>query len=357
MTSGVVTAWTGEIRGRVVCDVYGDSYVDPEDHILEGEVLNYQAFTNARVIYTVAETMQKASDGMHACLARPISNFNQLIDAFATMPYNVMDEDGSKNGHGEGNSKKESGRLVSPSSTLESSFESLNVKKFDGDYFISASSIICRFDRDFIKYLLLAVAFAVNPLYHQTSAQFNEGGAKGLLLNNLAIYGGCQVFYYSFEVSGKFMTSGNKSCNQDNIDISFAKDCIDKMVKSMGMSEEISPSLKHIMNLFDESSQRPPITFTSVDNVNEEFHETYNNTNDNVELDDTEIEDFATWGFENEDPNGEDPKVIEISSLAIFLSGIPDFFDFLHHFRSKMAGGLGTSPYKTPRSPRSQRTR
>ncbi|XP_047342546.1 condensin complex subunit 2 isoform X2 [Impatiens glandulifera] len=196
---------------------------------------------------------------------------------------NVVDEDGSKDDHDEGNSKKESNWKVSPSSTLESSFESLNVKKFD-------------------------VAFAVDPLYHQTSAQFDEGGAKGLLLNNLGIYGGCQVLFDSFEVPGKSMASGNKPCNQESIDLSFAKDCIDKMVKSMGMSEEISPSLKHIVNLFDESNQRPPITFTSVDNVNEEFHETCNNTNDdNAELDDTGVEDCATWGFENEDPNGEDP--------------------------------------------------
>lgn len=31
-----VEAWTGEIHGRVVCDVCGDSYVGPEDHVLEG---------------------------------------------------------------------------------------------------------------------------------------------------------------------------------------------------------------------------------------------------------------------------------------------------------------------------------
>ncbi|KAL5548325.1 hypothetical protein UlMin_003556 [Ulmus minor] len=84
--SGVV-AWTGEIHGRVVCDVCGDSSVGPEDHVLEGaevavlcitksgEVLNYQAFTNAKGIYSVAETMPE-SDRWDACLARPISSFH-----------------------------------------------------------------------------------------------------------------------------------------------------------------------------------------------------------------------------------------------------------------------------------------
>ncbi|KAI8032010.1 Condensin complex subunit 2 [Camellia lanceoleosa] len=76
---------------------------------------------------------------------------------------NVMEDANVSNGQEEGNSKKEQERKVSPLSTLESSFEALNVKKFD-------------------------VAFAVDPLYHQTSAQFDEGGAKGLLLNNLGVY-------------------------------------------------------------------------------------------------------------------------------------------------------------------------
>lgn len=31
-----VKAWTGEINGRVVCDVCGDSSIGPEDHVLEG---------------------------------------------------------------------------------------------------------------------------------------------------------------------------------------------------------------------------------------------------------------------------------------------------------------------------------
>ncbi|PNX91098.1 hypothetical protein L195_g047227, partial [Trifolium pratense] len=29
------SAWTGEIHGRVVCDVCGDSSLGPEDHVLE----------------------------------------------------------------------------------------------------------------------------------------------------------------------------------------------------------------------------------------------------------------------------------------------------------------------------------
>lgn len=32
-------AWTGEIRGKVVCDVCGDSSIGPEDHVLKGRFL------------------------------------------------------------------------------------------------------------------------------------------------------------------------------------------------------------------------------------------------------------------------------------------------------------------------------
>ncbi|KAJ4782775.1 Pollen Ole e 1 allergen and extensin family protein [Rhynchospora pubera] len=41
-----------------------------------GEVINYQAFTNSKGIYSVAETMPE-SDRWESCLARPISSFSE----------------------------------------------------------------------------------------------------------------------------------------------------------------------------------------------------------------------------------------------------------------------------------------
>lgn len=64
---------------------------------------------------------------------------------------------------GEGEQSQGGGRRrratadADPGSTLENSFEALNVKKFD-------------------------LAFAVDPLFHKTSAQFDEGGASGEFL-------------------------------------------------------------------------------------------------------------------------------------------------------------------------------
>ena len=48
-----------------------------------------------------------------------------------------------------------SDQAADPSATLEPNMENLNVKKFD-------------------------LTFAVDPLFHKTSAQFDEGGAKGV---------------------------------------------------------------------------------------------------------------------------------------------------------------------------------
>ncbi|OMP04366.1 Condensin complex subunit 2/barren, partial [Corchorus olitorius] len=120
-------------------------------------------------------------------------------------------------------------------STLESSFESLNAKKFD-------------------------VAFAVDPLYHQTSAQFDEGGAKGLLLNNLGVYEGCRVVFDSFEVPGKCKTGSFQNNNLDMIDISFAKESVEMMVTNMLAKNEICPTLKVIRYHFGED-QRSSGTF------------------------------------------------------------------------------------------------
>ncbi|KAG2308857.1 hypothetical protein Bca52824_028605 [Brassica carinata] len=135
------------------------------------------------------------------------------------------------------NQKKQTERKISPLSTLEPSFDSLNVKKFE-------------------------VAFAVDPLYHQTSAQFDEGGAKGLLLNNLGVYGGCQVLFDSQEIPGKLVSSANQHDKSETIDLSFAKECVEKMVLNMRQKEEIVPSLRAIINQFDEENQRPSDTFS-----------------------------------------------------------------------------------------------
>nr|CAB3477281.1 unnamed protein product [Digitaria exilis] len=132
----------------------------------------------------------------------------------------------------EGISKKDADRRISPASTLESSFEALNVKKFD-------------------------VAFTVDPLYHQTTAQFDEGGAKGLLLYNLGVYGSCRVLFDSFEAPDKCILSDMQTEKAEVIDLSFANEQIEEMVAQMPLCNDISPTLRDIIAQFDEENQRP----------------------------------------------------------------------------------------------------
>jgi condensin complex subunit 2 len=60
------------------------------------------------------------------------------------------------------------------------------------------------------------VAFNVDPLFHQTSALFDEGGAQGLLLNNLSVYAGCEVVFDSFEVPELKMKAQAAMVNEDS---------------------------------------------------------------------------------------------------------------------------------------------
>ncbi|KAH7844805.1 hypothetical protein Vadar_031850 [Vaccinium darrowii] len=188
---------------------------------------------------------------------------------------NVVEDGIDNSGQEGGNSKKEQERKVSPLSTLESSFEALNVKKFD-------------------------VAFAVDPLYHQTSAQFDEGGAKGLLLNNLGVYGNCRVLFDSLEVPGKCTISENAQDKLDTIDLSFAKEYIEHMVLNMRTKDEITPTLRDIVDQFDENSRRPSDTFSSGQNSAEQVREGYSNSN-GAEFDGDEFDNCGTWGFDHDD--------------------------------------------------------
>ncbi|KAI3704000.1 hypothetical protein L1987_74201 [Smallanthus sonchifolius] len=144
------------------------------------------------------------------------------------------------------------------------------------------------------------VAFAVDPLYHQTSAQFDEGGAKGLLLNYLGVYGRCRVLFDSLEVPGKCMSCSAQIDKAETVDISHARDSMDQMVINISKNNEISPSLKDIVNMFDEDVRRPPDAFSFAQNTVEPDHEAY----DNNEFDGDQHDNSGNWDFINDTNNG-----------------------------------------------------
>ncbi|XP_020265059.1 condensin complex subunit 2-like isoform X2 [Asparagus officinalis] len=150
---------------------------------------------------------------------------------------NAGDGEHSQNDQTEGLAKKDLDRKLSPLTTLESSYEALNIKKFD-------------------------VAFTVDPLYHQTSAQFDEGGAKGLLLNNLGVYGSCRVIFDSFESPEKDILTEPQNHDADVIDLTFAKEIIEQMISYLPTKSDISPTLRDIVSQFDEDNCRPSAVVT-----------------------------------------------------------------------------------------------
>ncbi|XP_015580957.1 condensin complex subunit 2 isoform X2 [Ricinus communis] len=236
----------------------------------------------------------------------------------------VMGDANTDSSQEEGHSKQDTERKISHLSTLESSFESLNVKKFDA-------------------------AFAVDPLYHQTSAQFDEGGAKGLLLNNLGLYGACRVLFDSQEVPGKFTSCENQHERQDTIDLSFTRDYIEHMVLNMQTVAEISPTLKIIVNQFDEDNKRPLDTFPSLQKSSQvlDKDESYN---EEVDFDGNAFESGETWTCEHDEqtsvvddePNGADtsfPSIHEENELFSFNG--PDMDDRFDKVDSYLSFSLG----------------
>ncbi|KAK9074066.1 hypothetical protein SSX86_006663 [Deinandra increscens subsp. villosa] len=214
-------------------------------------------------------------DSVHAEAYRVLSGINRVGLEVEQDTGEVMEDGNANSEQVKQTSKKEKERKLSPLSTLESSFDTLNVKKFD-------------------------VAFAVDPLYHQTSAQFDEGGAKGLLLNNLGVYGGCRVLFDSLEVPGKCMSCSDKIDKAETIDISHARDSIEEMVINISKNNEISPSLKDIVNMFDENIRRSSDTFSFAQNTVEPDHEDY----DDNDFDGDQHDNYGNWDFVNDTNNG-----------------------------------------------------
>ncbi|KAK1423959.1 hypothetical protein QVD17_19270 [Tagetes erecta] len=230
----------------------------------------------------VETNFQKASCTLEA----GVRIYSMRVDSVHSEAYKVLggisrvaqdaDQDNVQDGNTdnaqvEGTSKKEKEHKLSPLTTLESSFEALNVKKFD-------------------------VAFAVDPLYHQTTAQFDEGGSKGLLLNNLGVYGGCRLVFDSLEVPGKCMSCSSDQDKANTIDISHARDSIEQMVLNFVKKLDISPTLKDIVNLFGEDNKRPADTFSSSQNSVEPDNGAY----DDNEFNDGGHDNSETWDFIND---------------------------------------------------------
>ncbi|XP_047158773.1 condensin complex subunit 2-like isoform X2 [Vigna umbellata] len=228
-------------------------------------------------------------------------------------------------------SRKEVEKKLSHLSTLESSFEVLNVKKFD-------------------------VAFAVDPLYHHTSAKFDEGGAKGLLMNNLGVYGKCRVLFDSLEVPPKCITSQNDHDISDTIDLSFARDCVEQMILNMHTKDAISPTLRIIVNQSDENNGRPFDFQSSGEKSAEEFDAAidcelaigkkgYENCS-SWSYDHDSQTFAAEWGFSDADPSFPSYHEEKEPNMDDIFDNVDGYLFLSLGFRSKKNSWAGADHWK-----------
>ncbi|CAM6034485.1 unnamed protein product [Sphagnum compactum] len=181
---------------------------------------------------------QKASCTLEA----GVRIYSTRVDSVHTEAYKVLgglsrttaapNRDNKNSNNGEANEEEPQKdlhkKVGNRSSTLEASFANFNIKKFD-------------------------VGFTVDPLFHQMSAQFDEGGAKGLLLNTLSVFHGCEIVFDSQEVPEKIMKFWDKvDAECTSVDLSFMKDNIDCVMKNLLKETEISPTLKEILRMLDD---------------------------------------------------------------------------------------------------------
>ena len=182
---------------------------------------------------------QKAS----VTLAAGVKIYSYRVDSVHTETFKILgglgrasgpnergDNEQEDDGDGTNSPTKRRRRAeLNPEATLEPTLEALNIKKFD-------------------------LAFAVDPLFHKTSAQFDEGGAKGLLLANLSVYRGCEIVFDSMDVPEKAGEEAATMSSQINdIDLSCIQPQLQAIRNNFKGTERLSPALDEILGLLNKA--------------------------------------------------------------------------------------------------------
>eukprot|EP00891_Asterochloris_glomerata_P007927 jgi/Astpho2/7927/Aster-x1468 len=146
------------------------------------------------------------------------------------------DAEGEEGQQGGARRKRRTAADSNPSATLEPSWEALNVKKFD-------------------------LAFAVDPLFHRMSAQFDEGGARGLLLANLSVFKGCELVFDSADVPEEAVQADQQQyrpgSKEVEVDLSALGDDVAAAVAACSDPDAaICPSLPQLVALLEEGEPR-----------------------------------------------------------------------------------------------------
>ncbi|KAG2215990.1 hypothetical protein INT46_007050 [Mucor plumbeus] len=116
---------------------------------------------------------QKASCTLDGCVKIYTSRVDSVANETGKLLSGLADSnhaDGGDDDTRHGGERRVRRKTIRSDTTLLKDFSSLAVKKFDLD-------------------------FSVDPLFKKTSADFDEGGARGLLLNNLSLDQNCKIIF------------------------------------------------------------------------------------------------------------------------------------------------------------------
>lgn len=143
------------------------------------------------------------------------------------------EEDGSDGEDGDGGGRKRTRRKRAGAVTLEANIDNITLKKMDSDY-------------------------AVDPLFHKMSAAFDEGGAKGMLLNNLSITDQYELVFDSSTPADSIVTKKkDEQVEPDSVyDIS-------KLVNGIDMSHALTPGfMRYFRAKMNEAGEDDPFSLT-----------------------------------------------------------------------------------------------
>lgn len=100
----------------------------------------------------------------------------------------------------------------------------------------------------------LEEAAVVDPLFQKTSALFDEGGASGLLLNNLSVHRGCNICFDSEEVPDYTDAADESESPLEDvaIDLSSIRGVVEKASRTAAAATRITPSIAVVEDMLAE---------------------------------------------------------------------------------------------------------
>eukprot|EP01135_Chromosphaera_perkinsii_P004742 Nk52_evm14s295 gene=Nk52_evmTU14s295 len=118
------------------------------------------------------------------------------------------------------------------------------------------NTIVKQTNLDSINVKKMDLEFDVDPLFKKTSAEFDEGGAKGLLLNHLCVHNGCELIFDSTDACDVISMDDTVKENNVEVNISELSEMLINVCDGIG-DKSVCPSFESFT--FDHQQQAKQI--------------------------------------------------------------------------------------------------